>query len=49
MAFKVIQEEKGKIPEKHMFGTPWFHPLGTVHPVYRTGVSLLSRERFLYI
>jgi len=23
--------------------------LGTVRPVYRTGVSLLSRERFLYI
>ena len=25
---------------------PW--PLGTVRPVYRTGVSLLSRERLLY-
>ena len=24
-------------------------PLGTVRPAYRTGVSLLSRERFLYI
>ena len=24
-------------------------PLGTVRPLYRTGVSLLSRERFLYI
>ena len=23
--------------------------LGTVRPLYRTGVSLLSRERFLYI
>ena len=27
----------------------FFYPLGTVRPVYRTGVSLLSRERFLYI
>ena len=25
------------------------YPLGTVRPMYRTGVSLLSRERFLYI
>ena len=25
------------------------YPLGTVRPVYRTGISLLSRERFLYI
>ena len=25
------------------------YPLGTVRPLYRTGVSLLSRERFLYI
>jgi len=24
-------------------------PLGTVRPVYRTGLSLLSRERFLFI
>ena len=24
-------------------------PLGTVRPLYRTGVSLLSRERFSYI
>ena len=24
-------------------------PLGTVLPLYRTGVSLLSRERFLFI
>ena len=24
-------------------------PLGTVRPLYRTGVSLLSRERFFYI
>jgi len=24
-------------------------PLGTVRPLYRKGVSLLSRERFLYI
>ena len=24
-------------------------PLGTVCPLYRTGVLLLSRERFLYI
>ena len=26
-----------------------YYPLGTVRPLYRTGVSLLSRERFLYI
>ena len=26
-----------------------FEPSGTVRPLYRTGVSLLSRERFLYI
>jgi len=26
-----------------------FLPLGTVRPLYRTGVSLLSRESFLYI
>ena len=25
------------------------YPLGTALPLYRTGVSLLSRERFLYI
>jgi hypothetical protein len=25
------------------------YPLGTMRPLYRTGVSLLSRERFLYI
>ena len=25
------------------------YPLGTARPLYRTGVSLLSRERFLYI
>jgi len=24
------------------------YPLGTVRPIYRTGVSLLSRERFLF-
>ena len=26
-----------------------YYPLGTVRPLYRTGVSLLYRERFLYI
>ena len=25
------------------------YPLGTVRPLYRTDISLLSRERFLYI
>jgi len=25
------------------------YPLGTVRPLYKTGVSLLSRELFLYI
>ena len=29
--------------------TPSSYPLGTVRPLYRTGVSLLSRERFLCI
>jgi len=26
-----------------------YYPLGTALPLYRTGVSLLSRESFLYI
>jgi len=27
----------------------WIQSLGTVRPLYRTGVSLLTRENFLYI
>jgi len=32
-------------------GLPWANgqPSGTVRPLYRTGASLLFRERFLYI
>jgi len=31
------------------FPRTFFKPLGTMRPLYRTGVSLLFRERFLYI
>ena len=35
--------------KEHCNGSGRFKALSTALPLYRTGISLLSRERFLYI
>jgi len=56
MSLRIIFSESNAVTTKsesrfstHYFSQNSSQPLGTVRPLYSTGVSLLSRQRFLYI
>ena len=45
---KVLRNVSVPLPDTILPYPQRVYPLGTVRPLYRTAVSLLSRERFLY-